>query len=114
KCRADFKKLVEKGEGTLSTGIQLSPQRGVEAQDLQAEADRLYSEHVGLERGGTRVGAPGSRAAIRSYCSQVWHAGGIWNKIEKSLKVADFTYPGDPMRIDYGYRRNGTRGFVQT
>jgi HipA-like kinase len=22
-------------------------------------------------------------------------------------------YPGDPMRLDYGYRRNGTRGFVQ-
>jgi len=23
------------------------------------------------------------------------------------------TFPGDPMRLDYGYRRNGTRGFVQ-
>src|SRR5215475_10815224 len=63
----DFQNLVEKWEGTLSTGIQLSPQRGVEAQDLQAEADRLYSEHVGLERDGTRVGAPGSRAMIRDY-----------------------------------------------
>jgi hypothetical protein len=28
--------------------------------------------------------------------------------------AAEFTFPGDPMRLDYAYRRNGTRGFVQT
>src|SRR5262249_6111292 len=101
-------------EGTLSTGIQLSPQRGVYAEDLQTEANRLYSEHVGLERNSVRIGAPGSRATIRNYCSQVWHEARLWEKIEKSVRVADFTFPGDPMRIDYTYRRTGTRGFVQT
>jgi len=30
------------------------------------------------------------------------------------VRVAEFTFPGDPMRIDYSYRRNGTRGYVQT
>ncbi len=30
------------------------------------------------------------------------------------MRVAEFTFPGDPMRIDYSYRRNGTRGYVQT
>ena len=110
----DFQKLIEKWEGTLSTGIQLSPQRGVYAEDLQAEADRLYSEHVGLERNQARVGAPGSRAMIRNYCSQVWHQARLWERVERSMRVAQFTYPGDPMRIDYSYRRNGTRGFVQT
>ncbi|GAC1638244.1 MAG: hypothetical protein NVS9B14_18670 [Candidatus Acidiferrum sp.] len=110
----EFQKLVDKWEGTLSTGIQLSPQRGVYAPDLQTELERLYSEHVGLERGRSRVGAPGSRAVIRSYCSQVWHQARLWDQIEKSMRVAQFTFPGDPMRIDYAYRRNGTRGFVQT
>lgn len=28
-------------------------------------------------------------------------------------EAAEFTFAGDPMRLDYGYRRNGTRGFVQ-
>ncbi len=28
------------------------------------------------------------------------------------VRVEGFTLPGDPMRIDYGYRRNGTRKFV--
>ena len=110
----DFQRLIEKWEGTLSNGIQLAPQKGAYARDLEAEADRLYSEHVGLERGRTRVGAPGSRATIRDYCSQVWRSAGLWQKIEKSLRVAEFTYPGDPMRIDYAYRHDGTRGFVQT
>ena len=110
----DFRKLIEKWDGTLSTGLQLSAQKGVHAVDLEQEASRLYSEHVELERGGSRVGAPGSRATMRSYCSQVWHQARLWERIEKSTRVAEFTFPGDPMRIDYCYRRNGTRGFVQT
>lgn len=110
----DFRKLIEKWDGTLSTGLQLSPQKGVHAADLEQEASRLYSEHVELERGGSRVGAPGSRATMRNYCSQVWHQARLWERIEKSTKVAEYTFPGDPMRIDYSYRRNGTRGFVQT
>jgi len=35
-------------------------------------------------------------------------------KSEKSRRVVQFTFPGDPMRIDCSYHRNGTRGFVQT
>jgi len=37
-----------------------------------------------------------------------------WNRIEKAVRVSEFTFPGDPMTLDYGYRKNGTRGFVQT
>ena len=51
---------------------------------------------------------------IRRYCSQVWKAAGLWDRIQKSVRVPEFTFPGDPMRIDYSYRRNGARGYVQT
>ena len=110
----DFQTLLEKWDGVLSTGLQLSPQKGVHATDLEHEANRLYAEHVGLERSVSRVGAPGSRATMRNYCSQVWHQARLWERIEKSTRVAEYTFPGDPMRIDYSYRQNGTRGFVQT
>jgi hypothetical protein len=60
------------------------------------------------------VGAPGSRGVIRSYCAQVLRQARLWERVQKSLPAAEFTFPGDPMRIDYGYRRNGTRGFLQT
>jgi len=92
----------------------LAPQKGVHADDLDVELERLYAEHVAPPRKVIRVGAPGNRAMIRSYCSQVWKAAGLWDRIQKSVRVTEFTSPGDPMRIDYCYRRNGTRGYVQT
>ena len=50
---------------------------------------------------------------MRSYCSQVFRQARLWERIEKSVRASEFTFPGDPMRLDYSYRRNGTRGFVQ-
>src|SRR5260370_16526294 len=48
-----------------------------------------------------------------AYCSQVSRQARLGERIEKSVRVSEFTFPGDPMRIDYSYRRNGTRGFLQ-
>src|SRR5258706_474451 len=61
-----------------------------------------------------RSGLPSGSAAIRSYCAQVFRQARIWHRIEKSVRVAEFTFPGDPARLDYSYHRNGTRGFVHT
>jgi len=111
---AEWLKLLGKWDETLSNALQLAPQKGVHADDLDAETERLYADHVALQRGAGRVGAPGSRGAIRSYCAQVFKQARLWERLQKSLPAAEFTFSGDPMRIDYGYRRNGTRGFVQT
>lgn len=110
----ELQRLVDEWSNTLSNGLQLAPQKGVYAEDLDAELERLYVDHVAPPHGAARVGAPGSRAMIRNYCSQVWKAGRLWDRLEKSVRVGEFTFPGDPMRIDYSYRRNGTRGYVQT
>lgn len=112
--RADWLKLLEKWDNTLSNALQLAPQVGVYASDLDAETERLYADHVAPQRGAARVGVPGSRGAIRAYCAQVWKAARLWERLEKGLRAEEFTFSGDPMRIDYSYRRNGTRGFVQT
>lgn len=110
----ELQRLVAEWNNTLSNGLQLAPQRGVHADDLDIELERLYSEHVAAPRKATRIGAPGNRATIRNYCSQVWKMAGLSDRIQKSVRVTEFTYPGDPMRLDYRYRRNGTRGYVQT
>lgn len=113
-ARLDWMKLLGKWDETLSNALQMAPQKGVHAEDLDAETERLYADYVALQRGEARVGAPGSRGAIRSYCAQVFKQGRLWERLQKGLPAAEFTFSGDPMRIDYGYRRNGTRGFVQT
>lgn len=99
-------------DSTLSNGLQLAPPRGILAENLDEELERLYADHVAPQRQSSRVGLPGSRSSIRSYCSQVFRQARIWDRLEKSVRVADYTFPGDPMRLDYAYRRNGTRGFV--
>jgi hypothetical protein len=110
----DWQKLLAKWENTLSNALQLAPQKGVYAEDLDAELERLYADHVAPQRAASRVGAAGTRAFVRNYCAQVWKLANLWGRLEKAVPVREFTFPGDPMRIDYGYRRNGTRGFVQT
>lgn len=110
----NWQQVLAKWDETLSNALQLAPQVGVLAEDLEAETDRLYIDHVAPPRGPSRVGAPSGRAAIRSYCSQVWRAAQLWSKLEKSVRVGEFTFRGDPMRLDYVYRRNGTRGYVHT
>jgi hypothetical protein len=109
-----LQELIVKWDTSLSNGVQLAQQKGVYAEDLDVELERLYREHVAPPRKETRVGAPGSRAMVRNYCSQVWRQAQLWNRIERAVRVSEFTFPGDPMRLDYGYRKNGTRGFVHT
>jgi hypothetical protein len=110
----DWQKLLAKWDATLSNALQLAPQKGVFASDLDAELERLYGDHVAPQPATSRVGTPGSRAAVRSYCSQVFRQARLWERLEKSVRAEQFTFPGDPMRLDYSYRRNGTRGFVHT
>lgn len=105
--------VVADWEGTLSNTVQFAPPKGVVlADDLDQEVERLYAHYVALPPRGSRVGLPGSRSSVRSYCSQVFRQAQIWNRLDKHVRVSEYTFPGDPMRIDFSYRRNGTRGFV--
>ncbi len=111
---AAFQALLGKWDDTLANALQLAAPKGVLAVDLDSEMERLYGDHVAVPRRSGRVGLPGGRSNIRSHCSQVFKQARLWERLQKSVPAAEFTFPGDPMRLDYSYRRNGTRGFVQT
>ncbi len=93
--------------------MQLSPQKGLLAEDLDAELDRLYHDQVEPPRYGRTSEDLSTRNAIRTRANQVFRSAGIWPRLERRVRVEEFTYAGDPLRLDYAYRRNGTRGFVQ-
>src|SRR5258708_24249903 len=59
---ANWQRLLGKWDDTLSNALQLAPQKGVLAADLDAELEDLYADHVALQRTPSRAGAPGSRA----------------------------------------------------
>jgi hypothetical protein len=99
---------------TLANAVQLSPQTGVLAEDLDAELDRLYRDQVEPLRYGRQSEDLSTRNAIRTRANQVFRSAGLWDLLQRRVRIEEFTYAGDPLRVDYSYRRNGTRGFVQT
>jgi hypothetical protein len=96
-----WQKILSKWDETLSNALQIAPQKGVLAGDLDHELERLYADHVAVPRRSPRPGLARGRAGIRSYCAQVFRQARIWERIEKSVRVAEFTFPGDPARLDY-------------
>jgi hypothetical protein len=95
---------------------RLHPQADEEL--LRALRDDLENRFAGASEffpgnGQDADKAPGSRGVVRSYCARVLKQARLWERMQKGVRAEEFTFPGDPMRLDYGYRRNGTRGFVQ-
>jgi Protein of unknown function (DUF3037) len=98
---------------TLSNTIQFSPQKAVFADDFDAELDRLYHDHVTPPhqvRAGSRV-IESTRAWIKKRINDVLRRRRV-PRLERNIRVEEFTQPGDPLRLDYGYH-NGVRGYLQ-
>lgn len=105
---------LAKLEDTLSNVLQLSPQRAVLTADADLELDRLYRDHIEPPR----YQLPGagdreySRGTIRMRAADVFRRTGIWGQMDRGVRVDQFTTPGDPFRLDYAYRKNGTLGYL--
>ncbi len=110
----ELTKLLAKWDETFTNGVHFAEPKGTLGTDLDAELEMLYADRVAVPRVSRRAGAPGSRSSMRSYCTEVFKQARLWSRLEKGVRVQEFTFPGDPLRLDYGYRRNGTRGFVHT
>ena len=110
---SDGATLLEKFDQTLSNAVQLSPRKGLLANDLDAELERLFHEQVEPLRETRRaVGEIRTRGDVRAQVADYFRSEKILRLMQRSVPAAEFTVPGDPMRIDFSYRRNGTRGFV--
>jgi len=106
---------LDKLEQNLSNVLQLGPQRGLLAEDFDTELARIYREYVApppSPRLGTST-ARGMLAWLRSRLEDTFLRRGLRGKLQRHVRVDEFTQPGDSMKIDYGYRFNGTRGYIQ-
>ncbi len=103
---------LAKLQDSLSNVLQFSPGRAVLAEDFDAEIDRLYREHV-APPSRMRTGiVESTKEWIRSRLKDVFARRRILDKMQRSIRVDEFTQPGDPFHIDYAYRYNGTRGYL--
>jgi Protein of unknown function (DUF3037) len=111
----DAEAILERFDGTLSNAVQLAPRKGLLSQDPDAELDRLFREQVEpireMRRGHAEIR---TRGDVRYKVTEVFQSAKILRFMKRSVRVEEYTAPGDPMRIDFAYRRNGTRGFVHS
>jgi hypothetical protein len=91
---------------SLSLNVQMTEQKAYLAESLPAgmeELMRLYVEPPPRER----VARLSGRAAIQARMRTEFERAGVWDLLRKRIAASDYTRPGDPLRIDVGYRPNG-------
>lgn len=108
----DVNAYLAKLNDSLSNVLQFGPQRAVLAENFDAELDRLYREHVAPLPSTRPSIVESTKEWIRSRLNDIFRRRRILDKMEHGVRVEEFTQPGDPFRIDYSYRYNGTRGYL--
>ena len=104
---------LEKLDQTLSNTLQFGPHKGVLADDFDTEMERLFREQVSPPRSARGGIMENTAQWIRKRIEDVFRRRQILARLQKRIRIDEFTHPGDPTLIDYGYRFNGTRGYMQ-
>ncbi len=92
---------------SLSLSVQMTAPKAYLAESLPAgmeELMRLYVEPPARERTQRLSG----RAAIQARMRGEFERAGVWDLLRKRIAASEYTRAGDPLRIDCGYRPNGT------
>lgn len=101
-------RLMRVLEDSLSLNVQMTEPKAYLAESVPAgveELMRLYVEPPRRERLPRLRGRAGVQAAMRGEFERA----GVWDLLRKQIPASQYTRPGDPLRIDAGYRANGLR-----
>jgi len=104
----DPKPVLALLEDTLSNSVQISEARATLAESMTAEMEqlmRMYVEPLKVKTERRRTG----RAAIAQAMRTEFERAGVWTLMRKRIAASLYTRPGDPMRIDCGYRADPER-----
>jgi hypothetical protein len=101
----DFKPVLATIEDSFSNSIQITEPRACLAESVAAELDllmQMYVEPLKVKQERRRTG----RAAIAVAMRTEFERAGVWALMRKKIAASIYTQPGDPMKIDCGYRPN--------
>jgi hypothetical protein len=99
-------KLMRILSEALSLSVQMTEPKAYLAESLPAgmeELMRLYVDPPPREKTQRLSG----RAAIQAKMRTEFEGAGVWELLRKRIAASEYTRPGDPLRIDVGYRPNG-------
>ncbi len=93
-------------EDTFSNMLQITEPKACLAESIPAEMDQLSRLYIETRRQREARRQSGRQAIVASMRRQ-FEAVGVWNVMRKRIQASMYTRPGDPLRIDCGYRPNG-------
>jgi hypothetical protein len=104
--REDMPYVLKTLEDSLSNGLQITAAKACLAETIPAELTRLMQLYVESRRRET-VSRMSGRQKIARSMRGAFERTGVWNVMSKRIAASLYTHPGDPLRIDCGYRPNG-------
>lgn len=107
---APQKPLIFLLSDTLSNSIQITEPRACLAESFALELEqlmRLYIDPLRARLSRERTERTG-RAVIHAEMRSEFERAGVWTAMFKRRPIAEYTRKGDPMRLDCGYKPNGT------
>jgi hypothetical protein len=105
--------LLRKLNDSFSNTLQLSPVKACLAESPREELGRLAEMYLESRRGRQdkeeKTRAAAGRQAIFQRMRAAFEHAGVWRlpQMRKRIAVAQYTRPGDPLKLDCGYRPNG-------
>jgi len=105
------KPLLAVLEDSLSNSLQLTEMRGTLAESLPAEMEQLLRMYVEPLKARAERRPQSGRAAIVGAMRSEFERAGVWRMMRKRIAAAQYTQPGDPLKIDCGYRNGRVRMF---
>ena len=96
---------------TLSNSLQISDARGTLAESLPAEMELLLRMYVEPLKVKAERRAATGRTAIAGRMRREFERAGVWELMRKRVAAREYTRPGDPLKIDCGYRNGQVRPF---
>jgi hypothetical protein len=99
-------KLMRILEESLSLNVQMTEPKAYLAETLPAGMEELMKLFV-EPRPKAKGSRLGGRAAIHARMRSEFEHAGVWDLMRKRIAASEYTRPGDPLRIDAGYRPNG-------
>jgi hypothetical protein len=92
---------------SFSNVLQLSPGKACLTESPVEELGRLAEMYLERVRRPAGKAAAAGRQAILQHMREAFEQAGVWKLMRKRIAVSKYTYPGDPLKIDCGYRPNG-------
>jgi hypothetical protein len=93
-------------QDSLSNTVQITQPKACLAETFLTQLEQLMRLYVEAQKVPREQRLAG-RTAIHAEMRKQFEREGVWELMRKRIAAAKYTQPGDPLRIDCGYRPNG-------